>query len=119
MYLSLLIFQFKNNVWQAVELWLAEKVILPIENTSGGSLHRSYDLLLRHRLHIVGEVQLSTNLSLLALPGVRTEYLKRVLSHSQVRLHVDRPFSDVVEQTCYTILLLHLIISNIRNIQIA
>jgi len=84
----LLSFPFKNNVWQAVELWLAEKVIIPIENTSGGSIHRNYDLLLRHRLHIVGEVQLTTNLSLLALPGVRTEYLKRVLSHSQVRLHV-------------------------------
>ncbi|BAT92161.1 hypothetical protein LR48_Vigan05g161200 [Vigna angularis] len=72
-----------EEAFKAVELWLADKVILPIENTSGGSLHRSYDLLLRHRLHIVGEVQLSTNLSLLALPGVRTEFLKRVLSHSQ------------------------------------
>jgi len=39
---------------------------------------------------------LTTNLSLLALPGVRTEFLKRVLSHSQVRLHVTGPFSDVV-----------------------
>ncbi|WVZ00823.1 hypothetical protein V8G54_026892 [Vigna mungo] len=84
-----------EEAFKAVELWLADKVILPIENTSGGSLHRSYDLLLRHRLHIVGEVQLSTNLSLLALPGVRTEYLKRVLSHSQVRLHVALPFADV------------------------
>ncbi|XP_027925671.1 arogenate dehydratase/prephenate dehydratase 1, chloroplastic-like [Vigna unguiculata] len=72
-----------EEAFKAVELWLADKVILPIENTSGGSLHRNYDLLLRHRLHIVGEVQMSTNLSLLALPGVRTEYLKRVLSHSQ------------------------------------
>ena len=77
-----------NKCWQAVELWLADKVIVPIENTSGGSIHRNYDLLLRHRLHIVAEVQLATNLSLLALPGVRVEYLKRVLSHSQVRLNV-------------------------------
>ncbi|TKY48735.1 Arogenate dehydratase/prephenate dehydratase 1 [Spatholobus suberectus] len=72
-----------EEAFKAVELWLADKVVLPIENTSGGSIHRNYDLLLRHRLHIVGEVQLATNLSLLALPGVRTEYLKRVLSHSQ------------------------------------
>ncbi|KAL2331844.1 hypothetical protein Fmac_019425 [Flemingia macrophylla] len=72
-----------EEAFKAVELWLADKVIIPIENTSGGSIHRNYDLLLRHRLHIVGEVQLATNLSLLALPGVRTEYLKRVLSHSQ------------------------------------
>jgi len=69
-------------------LWLAHKVVIPIENTSGGSIHRNYDLLLRHRLHIVGEVQLATNLSLLAMPGVRKEFLKRVLSHSQVSLLV-------------------------------
>ncbi|KAL2986008.1 hypothetical protein AAZX31_12G182500 [Glycine max] len=72
-----------EEAFKAVEIWWADKVILPIENTSGGSIHRNYDLLLRHRLHIVGEVQLATNLALLALPGVRTEYLKRVLSHSQ------------------------------------
>ena len=58
-----------------------------------GKVHHNYDLLSRHRLHIVGEVQLTTNLSLLALPGVRrTKYLKWVLSHSQVRLHDADPF---------------------------
>ncbi|KAI9094163.1 hypothetical protein K1719_026745 [Acacia pycnantha] len=69
--------------FKAVELWLADKVIIPIENSSGGSLHRNYDLLLCHRLHIVGEVQLAINFCLLALPGVRAEYLERVLSHPQ------------------------------------
>ncbi|MED6161070.1 ADP,ATP carrier protein [Stylosanthes scabra] len=72
-----------EDAFKAVELWIADKVIVPIENTYGGSIHRNYDLLLRHRLHIVAEVQLAINLSLLALPGVRVEYLKRVLSHSQ------------------------------------
>lgn len=69
---------------QAVELWLADKAVLPIENSCGGSIHRNYDLLLRHRLHIVGEVQLAANLCLLALPGTRAECLRRVLSHPQV-----------------------------------
>ncbi|GAB2211045.1 hypothetical protein Droror1_Dr00016336 [Drosera rotundifolia] len=69
--------------FQAVELWLVDKAVLPIENSVGGSIHRNYDLLLRHRLHIVGEVQLSVNHCLLGLPGVRKEELKRVLSHPQ------------------------------------
>ncbi|XP_028190399.1 arogenate dehydratase 3, chloroplastic-like isoform X2 [Glycine soja] len=84
-----------EEAFKAVEIWWADKVILPIENTSGGSIQRNYDLLLCHRLHIVGEVQLATNLSLLALPGIRTEYLKRVPSHSQAKLHVAGTFLDV------------------------
>ncbi|KAI5322577.1 PREDICTED: arogenate [Prunus dulcis] len=69
--------------FQAVELWIADRAVLPVENSLGGSIHRNYDLLLRHRLHIVGEVQLPVHHCLLALPGVRKEYLNRVISHPQ------------------------------------
>ncbi|XP_020214556.1 arogenate dehydratase/prephenate dehydratase 6, chloroplastic [Cajanus cajan] len=69
--------------FQAVELWIADRAVLPVENSLGGSIHRNYDLLLRHRLHIVGEVQLPVHHCLLALPGVRKEFLERVISHPQ------------------------------------
>ncbi|KAG8490591.1 hypothetical protein CXB51_013735 [Gossypium anomalum] len=69
--------------FNAVELWLVDKAVLPIENSVGGSLHRNYDLLLRHRLHIVREVLLVVNHCLLALPGVEKQEVKRVLSHPQ------------------------------------
>ncbi|KAG6417675.1 hypothetical protein SASPL_119861 [Salvia splendens] len=69
--------------FQAVELWVADRAVLPVENSLGGSIHRNYDLLLRHRLHIVGEVQLPVHHCLLALPGVRREHLRRVISHPQ------------------------------------
>ncbi|GLT83287.1 hypothetical protein SLE2022_015840 [Rubroshorea leprosula] len=72
--------QFEST-FKAVELWLVDKAILPFENSLGGSIHRNYDLLLRHRLHIVGEVLMTVNHCLLGLPGVRKEELKRVLSH--------------------------------------
>ncbi|WJX44044.1 Arogenate dehydratase 3 [Trifolium repens] len=69
--------------FQSVELWIADRAVLPVENSLGGSIHRNYDLLLRHKLHIVGEVQLPVHHCLLALPGIRKEYLTRVISHPQ------------------------------------
>lgn len=76
-------------VFKAVELWVVDKAVLPIENTLGGSIHQNCDLLLSHRLHIVGEVQLPVNHCLLALPGVKKEALKRVLSHPQAFLQCE------------------------------
>ncbi|KAL2507460.1 Arogenate dehydratase/prephenate dehydratase 6 [Forsythia ovata] len=69
--------------FQAVEIWIADRAVLPVENSLGGSIHRNYDLLLRHRLHIVGEVQLPVHHCLLALPGVRMEHITRIISHPQ------------------------------------
>lgn len=72
-----------------------DKAVLPIENSVGGSIHRNYDLLLRHRLHIVGEVQLVVNHCLLGLPGVLKEELKRVLSHPQALAQCEMTLSNL------------------------
>ncbi|GAU14639.1 hypothetical protein TSUD_97030 [Trifolium subterraneum] len=71
------------NCEAAVERWLVDRAVLPIENSLGGSIHRNYDLLLRHRLHIVGEVKYAVHHCLMANHGVKLENLKRVLSHPQ------------------------------------
>ncbi|EFJ34568.1 hypothetical protein SELMODRAFT_142600 [Selaginella moellendorffii] len=84
-----------EGAFQAVELWLVDRAVLPIENSLGGSIHRNYDLLLRHRLHIVGEVQFPVNHCLLGLPGVKTEELKRVLSHSQALAQCEQTLSKL------------------------
>ncbi|XP_075513918.1 arogenate dehydratase 2-like isoform X1 [Primulina tabacum] len=72
-----------DTAFQVVETWIVDRAVLPIENSLGGSIHRNYDLLLRHRLHIVGEVKLAVRHCLLANHGVKVEDLKRVLSHPQ------------------------------------
>lgn len=64
-----------------------DRAVLPIENSLGGSIHRNYDLLLRHNLHIVGEVKLAVRHCLLANHGLEVEDLTRVLSHPQVPVH--------------------------------
>ncbi|XP_062081981.1 arogenate dehydratase/prephenate dehydratase 2, chloroplastic-like isoform X2 [Humulus lupulus] len=72
-----------DTAFEAVERWLVDRAVLPIENSLGGSIHRNYDLLLRHNLHIVGEVKFAVRHCLLANPGIQLEDLKRVLSHQQ------------------------------------
>ncbi|KAF8009522.1 hypothetical protein BT93_J0507 [Corymbia citriodora subsp. variegata] len=68
---------------QAVELRIADRAVLPVENSLVGSTPGNYDLLLRHRLHVVGEVQMPVHHCLLALPGTRLKCLSRVISHPQ------------------------------------
>jgi prephenate dehydratase len=57
--------------------------LLPFENSLAGSIHRNYDLMLRHELHIVGEYHLRVSHCLMVLPGVKIEEITSVHSHPQ------------------------------------
>ncbi|TYZ57525.1 hypothetical protein PybrP1_011280 [[Pythium] brassicae (nom. inval.)] len=72
-----------EEAFQAVANDDALFAVLPIENSLGGSIHANYDLLLKYGLHIVAEYDLRVEHSLLALPGVRKEDIKTVISHPQ------------------------------------
>ncbi len=70
-------------IFGAVGGGAADRAVLPIENSLAGSLHSNYDLLLKHELHIVGEVNYHVQHVLMARPGVAVAGLRRVLSHPQ------------------------------------
>lgn len=57
--------------------------IVPLENSVYGSVHQNYDLLLRHKLSIIGEVKLRIQLHLMALPGTPLTKITSVYSHPQ------------------------------------
>jgi prephenate dehydratase len=79
-----------EDVFGAVEDGSASYGVLPIENSIGGSIHRTYDLLVEHDLPIVAEVELAVVHHLLAIPGASVERLRRVYSHPQALAQCDR-----------------------------
>jgi prephenate dehydratase len=72
-----------DDVFDAVHAGEVGLGVVPVENSIGGSIHRNYDLLVERELSIVGEVQVPVVHQLLALPGVRLDEVRRVLSHPQ------------------------------------
>jgi chorismate mutase/prephenate dehydratase len=67
----------------AVRSGAADLALLPIENTTAGSINETYDLLAQGGLTITGEVVSHVEHCLLALPGVKLEELRTVMSHPQ------------------------------------
>jgi chorismate mutase/prephenate dehydratase len=67
----------------AVDDGQADYAILPVENTTAGSINEVYDLLSRSRLRIVGEEILPVSHCLLAVEKVPVDKIRRVLSHPQ------------------------------------
>ena len=57
--------------------------VVPLENSVFGSVHQNYDLLLKHHLHIVGELKLRIQLHLMAMPGVSQRAISTIYSHPQ------------------------------------
>jgi len=57
--------------------------LLPFENSLAGSIHRNYDLILRHQLHIISEFHLQVNHCLLSVPDASVDEIKEVYSHPQ------------------------------------
>jgi chorismate mutase/prephenate dehydratase len=68
---------------QAVLAGAADLALLPIENTTAGSINETYDLLAAGGLCITGEVVAQIEHCLLALPGTRLADLTTVMSHPQ------------------------------------
>ena len=71
------------DVFAALERGEADYAVLPVENSSTGSIRQVYDLLAQYRYFIVGEWQVKVEHCLMALPGVELSQIKTVYSHEQ------------------------------------
>ncbi|MBE5801333.1 MAG: bifunctional chorismate mutase/prephenate dehydratase [Clostridiales bacterium] len=80
---SIMYFKRFEGVLQAVDSGLCQYGILPIENSSYGSVTEVYDLMRKYRFSIVRSVRLKIDHRLLAKPGVKLSDIHEVISHEQ------------------------------------
>jgi chorismate mutase/prephenate dehydratase len=87
----------------AVERGDAGYAVLPIENTTAGSINQTYDLLRGTELGIVGEEILRIRHCLLGLEGAGVTGVRRILSHPQALLQCSRFLTEIpdVDQVAY------------------
>src|SRR6059036_498097 len=72
-----------RKVFEAVEVGRVRAGLVPLDNSQAGSINETYDLFLRHGLHLVGETVVRVDHCLLALPGSAIDDLREVISHPQ------------------------------------
>ena len=72
-----------EGVFQAIESGLCRYGVLPIENSSFGSVTEVYDLMRRYHFSIVRSVRLKVDHHLLVKPGVKLSEIKEIVSHEQ------------------------------------
>ncbi len=72
-----------EEVFSAVADDEARYGIVPVENTSSGSINDVYDLLGKYACHIVGEQLVAVEHNLLVLPGTQLSDITTVFSHEQ------------------------------------
>lgn len=76
---------FKNfdGVFQAVEKGFCKFGVLPIENSSAGSVNQVYDLMKEHKFYIVESIRLAVSHCLVVNKETKLEDIKEVYSHQQ------------------------------------
>ncbi len=72
-----------EGVFRAVEAGMCRYGILPIENSSAGSVTEVYDLMEKYNCKIVRSLKLKVEHCLLARPGVSLKNVKEVVAHEQ------------------------------------
>ena len=72
-----------EDVFAAIEQGECRYGVLPIENSTAGSVTQIYDLMSAHRFYIVRAMRLKVDHCLLAKPGTRLSDVREVVSHQQ------------------------------------
>ena len=72
-----------EDVFSAVEEGGCQYGVLPVENSTAGTVNQVYDLMRKHQFYIVRSLRLKVDHNLLAVPGATLEGITDVYSHPQ------------------------------------
>lgn len=76
-------FRMFEDVFSAIEKGECRYGILPVENSTAGSVNKVYDLMRQHRFFIVRSVRLKVEHCLVAARGAKKEDIREIVSHEQ------------------------------------
>lgn len=82
-YPSIMYFSTFEDVFRAVDSGLCRYGILPVENSTAGSVNKVYDLMNQYKFYITHSLKLFIGHALLAPEGVALGDIKEVFSHEQ------------------------------------
>lgn len=80
---SIMYFTSFDSVFSAVEQGLCRYGILPLENSTAGSVNRIYDLMMQHDFYISRSCRVKVDHCLLAKKGTRPSDIREIFSHEQ------------------------------------
>lgn len=72
-----------DGVFRAVEQGFCDYGVLPIENSTAGSVNQVYDLMMEHDFHVLRTCRIKVDHYLLARPGATLEGIRDIYSHEQ------------------------------------
>ena len=72
-----------DAVFSAIESGLCRYGVVPLENSTAGSVNAVYDLMMNHNFRIVRSVRIKVDHCLLVNPGTRREEIRKIYSHQQ------------------------------------
>ena len=79
---DIMYFNSFEGVFSAIDNGLCAYGVIPLENSTAGSVNRVYDLMMKYDFSIAKSVRVKVDHSLLANKGVKLEDIKEVFSHS-------------------------------------
>ena len=80
---SIFYFSSFDAVFTAVEKGLCRYGVIPVENSTAGTVNAVYDLMVKHDFRIVRSVRIKVDHNLLVRPGTRAEDITEIYSHGQ------------------------------------